>query len=232
MLWDRFQNESECSIDPFVRFPAQEHVGGDSKIPTIIYYDQAGVVRAVGAEAIGEGVKEEAEENDWIKAEWWILFKSKVSAHLNRLSVTGSSFTSALSCRLLRLSTKRLLRYPLGNPLWAFSLTSCTISTSVLANTLRKRTQTEPIYGVVLRRTPNLFSVTRMGGRVANKPRCVSPPLGPVLFQTLTKAVLTSPSSLKAKLAWIIASRVAWLQRRYRFVKSRVATFILNCSWF
>ena len=57
-------------MDPLVRFPAQEHVGGDSKIPSIIYYDQSGVVRAVGAEAIGEGVREEAEENDWIKAEW------------------------------------------------------------------------------------------------------------------------------------------------------------------
>ncbi len=54
---------------PF-RYPGQEHVGGDSKIPTIIYYDQSGTVRAVGAEAIGESVKEEAEENDWMKVEW------------------------------------------------------------------------------------------------------------------------------------------------------------------
>ena len=57
-------------MNPSVRYPGQEHVGGDSKIPTIIYYDQSGTVRAVGAEAIGESVKEEAEENDWMKVEW------------------------------------------------------------------------------------------------------------------------------------------------------------------
>ena len=42
-----------------------------SKIPTIIYYDQEGEVRAVGAEAVREGVFEEAEENGWVKAEWY-----------------------------------------------------------------------------------------------------------------------------------------------------------------
>jgi len=57
-------------MNPSVRYPGQEHVGGDSKIPTIIYYDQAGMVRAVGGEAIGEGVREKVEEYGWIKAEW------------------------------------------------------------------------------------------------------------------------------------------------------------------
>ncbi len=53
-----------------VRYPAQEQVGGDSKIPTIIYYDLSGNVQAVGAEAIREGIIEEAEDEGWIKAEW------------------------------------------------------------------------------------------------------------------------------------------------------------------
>jgi len=52
------------------RFPAQERVGGDSKIPTIIYYDKEGRVCAVGAEATSEGVEEAAEDESWTKAEW------------------------------------------------------------------------------------------------------------------------------------------------------------------
>lgn len=55
------------------RFPAQEHVSGSSKIPTILYYDQAGEVRAVGAEAMHEGIFEEAEDGGWMKVEWFKL---------------------------------------------------------------------------------------------------------------------------------------------------------------
>ncbi|KAH9485830.1 Heat shock 70 kDa protein 12A [Psilocybe cubensis] len=55
------------------RFPAQEHVGGDSKIPTIIYYDKQGDVRAVGAEAVREGIEADAEDEGWTKAEWFKL---------------------------------------------------------------------------------------------------------------------------------------------------------------
>jgi len=52
------------------RFPAHEHIGGASKIPTIIYYDLAGKVRAVGGEATREGIYEIAEDENWVKAEW------------------------------------------------------------------------------------------------------------------------------------------------------------------
>jgi molecular chaperone DnaK (HSP70) len=54
------------------RFPAQENVGGDSKIPSILYYDQDGELRAVGAEALQEHIIEEAEDHGWIKLEWSI----------------------------------------------------------------------------------------------------------------------------------------------------------------
>lgn len=53
-----------------LRFPAQEQVGGDSKIPTIIYYDENGEVKAVGAEAMGENLEESVQEEGWTKAEW------------------------------------------------------------------------------------------------------------------------------------------------------------------
>jgi hypothetical protein len=52
------------------RFPAHEHISGASKIPTIIYYDLKGEVRAVGAEAMREGIYEMAEDENWVKAEW------------------------------------------------------------------------------------------------------------------------------------------------------------------
>jgi hypothetical protein len=51
-------------------------VGGDSKIPTIIYYDQGGKVCAAGAEAMREGLLEMAEDEEWTKAEWYILSSS------------------------------------------------------------------------------------------------------------------------------------------------------------
>lgn len=59
---------------PDSRFPSQERVGGDSKIPTIMYYDQDGQVRAVGAEAMREGLLETAEDENWTKAEWFVSF--------------------------------------------------------------------------------------------------------------------------------------------------------------
>ncbi|KAJ7141731.1 hypothetical protein C8R43DRAFT_1071627 [Mycena crocata] len=61
------------SILPVTRFPAQDHVGGDSKVPSVIYYDRFGSVRAVGAEALQESVVEKAEEEGWVKSEWFKL---------------------------------------------------------------------------------------------------------------------------------------------------------------
>ncbi|KAF9258510.1 hypothetical protein L218DRAFT_1064855 [Marasmius fiardii PR-910] len=39
-------------ISPVTRFPVQGHGGGDDIIPLIIYYDQKGSIKAVGAEAL------------------------------------------------------------------------------------------------------------------------------------------------------------------------------------
>ena len=54
-----------------LRFPAQEHSSGSSKIPTIVYYDKQGTIRAIGAEAASEGIFEQAEDGDWYKVEWY-----------------------------------------------------------------------------------------------------------------------------------------------------------------
>ncbi|KAF8901884.1 hypothetical protein CPB84DRAFT_1776920 [Gymnopilus junonius] len=71
-------------IKGVTRFPAHEQISGASKIPTIIYYDRQGKVRAVGAEATREGIYEAAEDGNWIKAEWFKLhLRSKVGAGKN-----------------------------------------------------------------------------------------------------------------------------------------------------
>ncbi|EGN92781.1 hypothetical protein SERLA73DRAFT_116909 [Serpula lacrymans var. lacrymans S7.3] len=82
---------SYCFLDPgdipiiqgVTRFPAQDHVGGDCKIPSIIYYDNEGVPVAIGGEALQESVIERAEDEDWKKLEWWKL-------HLRPRNMTSS----------------------------------------------------------------------------------------------------------------------------------------------
>ncbi|KIK93923.1 hypothetical protein PAXRUDRAFT_785589 [Paxillus rubicundulus Ve08.2h10] len=67
------------------RYPAQEHVGGDNKIPSILYYDQQGVVQAIGAETSQPHIIEQAEEGNWVKLEWWKLHlraKHLASSHI------------------------------------------------------------------------------------------------------------------------------------------------------
>ena len=56
--------------DRFCRFPAQERSGGDAKIPTVIYYDRDGTVRATGAEVLLESNIDMAIEQQWVKVEW------------------------------------------------------------------------------------------------------------------------------------------------------------------
>ncbi|TEB18445.1 hypothetical protein FA13DRAFT_1758594 [Coprinellus micaceus] len=74
-----FSGVSYCVLDPgsvpeikgVTRFPAHEQVSGASQDPDGSVLDKAGKVRAVGAEALQEGIFEQAEENGWIKAEWY-----------------------------------------------------------------------------------------------------------------------------------------------------------------
>ncbi|RXW14410.1 hypothetical protein EST38_g11445 [Candolleomyces aberdarensis] len=60
-------------IKGVTRFPANEYISGASKIPTVIYYDKAGRVQAVGAEAMEDGIHEMALDEGWVKSEWFKL---------------------------------------------------------------------------------------------------------------------------------------------------------------
>ena len=51
-------------------FPGQEQTAGDFKIPSVLYYDLKGHVRAAGAEALSPHVAELAEDEGWVKVEW------------------------------------------------------------------------------------------------------------------------------------------------------------------
>ena len=53
----------------FSRYPGQEHVTGNTKIPSILYYDSEGVVTAAGAEAEGASIEATAEDKEWTKVE-------------------------------------------------------------------------------------------------------------------------------------------------------------------
>jgi hypothetical protein len=75
------------------RFPAQEQINGSSKIPTVLYYSTDGKVRAVGAEAMSEGIYEQAEDEGWIKVEWYVHGSLKHDEKERSEMLLGSSCT-------------------------------------------------------------------------------------------------------------------------------------------
>ena len=94
------------------RFPAQTQIGGDAKIPSLLYYDKTGSVRAAGAEVLAESVLEEALNNEWTKAEWLVI---KVSRHpLNSYSPTRYRWKLHLCPKHLASSINGLPPLPPG----------------------------------------------------------------------------------------------------------------------
>ncbi|XP_006460481.1 hypothetical protein AGABI2DRAFT_192178 [Agaricus bisporus var. bisporus H97] len=72
----------EPEIQGVHKFPGQEMAGGTAKLPSIIYYDKNGKVRAVGAEAEGDNVEVTADEENWHKVEWFKLHLRPKSSDL------------------------------------------------------------------------------------------------------------------------------------------------------
>ncbi|KAF8177810.1 hypothetical protein K438DRAFT_1978424 [Mycena galopus ATCC 62051] len=60
-------------IRPITRFPGQQDVGGDSKVPTAIFYDREGIVRAEGADTTLPAKIFEADDQGWEHAQWFKL---------------------------------------------------------------------------------------------------------------------------------------------------------------
>ena len=59
-------------IQGVTRFPADEHLAGNSKIPSLIYYDKKGRMKAAGAEALLDSNIKKAEEQGWDLLQWWV----------------------------------------------------------------------------------------------------------------------------------------------------------------
>ncbi|KAI0058165.1 hypothetical protein BV25DRAFT_1872113 [Artomyces pyxidatus] len=78
-------------IHGVTRFPGQEHVAGNSKIPTMMYYDKDGVMKAAGAEADGAAIADLAEDDGWLKAE---LFKLRLRPRSMKLKMNGMRLPS------------------------------------------------------------------------------------------------------------------------------------------
>ncbi|EIN09800.1 hypothetical protein PUNSTDRAFT_66300 [Punctularia strigosozonata HHB-11173 SS5] len=93
-----FSGVSYAILDPgqvpkihgVTRFPGQEHVAGNSKIPTIMYYDKKGRMKAAGAEADTASVIDKAEDEKWTKAE---LFKLRLRPKTMKLEMNGMRFS-------------------------------------------------------------------------------------------------------------------------------------------
>ncbi|TFK70334.1 hypothetical protein BDN72DRAFT_870392 [Pluteus cervinus] len=68
------------------RFPGQEHVAGNSKIPSIMYYDKSGQLKVAGAEADSTSITSLAEDEGWIKTE---LFKLRLRPRTMKLNMNG-----------------------------------------------------------------------------------------------------------------------------------------------
>ncbi|KAK7058002.1 hypothetical protein R3P38DRAFT_3304311 [Favolaschia claudopus] len=61
-------------IRPITRFPGQQDVGGDSKVPTAILYDKYGIVRSEGADTILPTSLEKADDEGWERAQWSVTY--------------------------------------------------------------------------------------------------------------------------------------------------------------
>ncbi|KAJ7675457.1 hypothetical protein B0H17DRAFT_1182843 [Mycena rosella] len=58
-------------FEEILRWPQQ--ATPDAKVPSVLYYDKDGKPKAFGAETEDEDIVIEAEDNGWVKAEWWKL---------------------------------------------------------------------------------------------------------------------------------------------------------------
>ena len=59
-----------ATLNHIHRFPHQAHIGGDAKIPTVIYYNREGQIQAMGAETTIDSTQDSADQEQWHKAEW------------------------------------------------------------------------------------------------------------------------------------------------------------------
>ncbi|KDQ32348.1 hypothetical protein PLEOSDRAFT_1074539 [Pleurotus ostreatus PC15] len=72
-------------------FPGQEHVAGNSKIPSVMYYNRSGKMVVAGAEAEDASIASQAEDEGWTKVE---LFKLRLRPSTMKLKMNGLRLAS------------------------------------------------------------------------------------------------------------------------------------------
>ena len=60
-----------------------DQMTGDNRIPSIIYYDQNGLPKAIGAATILPSVIREAAEKQWFRAEQYVHFTKPNALGMN-----------------------------------------------------------------------------------------------------------------------------------------------------
>ena len=75
-------------LDNSLRFPGQPQVGGAAKVPSLLFYDKSGKVRAAGAEVLTESVIETAMMEEWTKAEWSVIQSRQGAVELTLIHQT------------------------------------------------------------------------------------------------------------------------------------------------
>lgn len=125
------------------RFPGQQSVGGNSKIPSVICYNSNGSVRAVGEEALQvrpeelSGISEDSDsDEDWdnvnvervAKVEWYPTFSERSSFRAYDEIGSNSTFARKL-CQRLMLLRPTSLRYLSARKRSMYSAISFTTST-------------------------------------------------------------------------------------------------------
>ncbi|KIO05283.1 hypothetical protein M404DRAFT_9026 [Pisolithus tinctorius Marx 270] len=107
-----FSGISYCIVDPgeipvirgVSKFPAQEHVGGSNKIPSIMYYDKGGKVQAVGAETQQPRIIEKASKEEWVLLECQDvakLFEPSVEEIIAAFEVQRKAASMPITCVFL-----------------------------------------------------------------------------------------------------------------------------------
>lgn len=158
-----------------VRFPAQEHASGSSKIPTILYYDQAGEVRALGAEATNEGIFEEAEDGGWMKVEWYAVCDAIWFSLWGLQLKLGSNCTFDRTHNLPSTSLSNSLLSHQRKLLSKSSPTFSDICSSVRSPTFSKLTRMVTFYGHLLSTISTMYFLIRTAGKAFSRRKCVRP---------------------------------------------------------
>ncbi|KAJ7652890.1 hypothetical protein B0H17DRAFT_1101242 [Mycena rosella] len=109
-------------IKSITRFPGQEHVSGDSKVPTAIWYDRDGMVRAEGAATTTGAYVDKAQDENWVHAKWFKLHLRPTRETPIHPLPHRKSATSVLAdfLRYLFECTKTFIEqtHPNGRDLW------------------------------------------------------------------------------------------------------------------